>query len=123
MMKYYLDEILDGRKDTDSRLYPTGIRGTVALGDSSTMKVYGLADLVSCDACTYDEFVAWHRTGPFANVEFAPYHDGKPCYMYRFENVRRIPVPVKIPNPAGEHMWVSVDDDVVKSFTRQRTLF
>ena len=123
MMKYYLDEILDGVKTTDSRIHPTSVRGTVALGDSSTMKVYGLADLVDCVEITYDEFVRWHRTGPFVNVEFAPYQSGKPCYCYRFENVRRLTVPVRIPNPDGNRVWVPLSDDVVRSFSYQRTLF
>ena len=123
MMRYYLDEILDGRKTTDARLRPTGVRGTVALGDSSTGKVHGLAELVACEEISYEEFVRWHRTGPFENTEFAPYQEGKPCYAYRFENVRRITVPVAVPNPTGERVWVPLSEDTVRSFSFQRTLF
>lgn len=40
MIKQYLDEILDGEKTFDARSYPTNKRGTIALVDSRTMKVY-----------------------------------------------------------------------------------
>ena len=97
MMKYYLDEILDGKKDTDARLYPTGTRGTIALVDSATFKVYGLAELTGCDTISYEEFVRWHQVGPFSQTAIAPYHAGKACYSYRLENAHRIAVPVKRP--------------------------
>ncbi len=123
MMKYYLDEIIRGDKSTDARLYPTDIRGTIALGDSSTMKVYATADLKACTEISYEEFVIWHRTGPFEEVEFAPYHEGKPCYSYVLENVRILPMPVRIDNPSGSRMWVEVPDKVSKTFFSQQTLF
>lgn len=123
MMRFYLDEILDGSKSSDARLYPTDIRGRIALGDSTTNKVYALADLASCTPISYGEFVEWHRTGPFAYTEFAPYHAGRACYSYGLENVRKIPVPVKVPNPGGARVWLEVSEDVSKKFTAQRTLF
>ncbi len=123
MMKVYLDEIVRGEKSTDARLYPTDIRGTVVLGDSSTDKVYATAELVDCREISYERFVAWHRTGPFKDVEFAPYHEGKPCYEYVFSDVRKLTVPVTIPNPSGNRMWVEIPEETVRSFGYQRTLF
>ena len=123
MMKYYLDEILDGKKDTDARLYPTGTRGTIALVDSATFKVYGLAELTGCDAISYEEFVRWHRVGPFSQTAIAPYHAGKTCYSYRLQNARRIAVPVRIAKDPDAKMWVEIPDSIVKSFSYQRTLF
>ena len=123
MMKYYLDEILDGKKDTDARLYPTGTRGTIALVDSATFKVYGLAELTGCDTISYEEFVRWHQVGPFAQTAIAPYHAGKACYSYRLENARRIAVPVKVAKDPDAKMWMEIPEPVVKTFSYQRTLF
>ena len=123
MMRYYLDEIIRGEKTSDARLYPTDIRGTIALGDSSTDKVHALADLTGCEEISYEEFVSWHRTGPFTEVEFAPYHEGKACYSYVLENIRPLPVPVRIDNPDGNRMWVRVPEEVGRTFFFQRTLF
>ena len=123
MMKHYLNEIIRGDKTTDARLYPTDIRGTIALGDSSTLKVYAVADLTACEEISYEEFVRWHRTGPFTDVEFAPYHEGKNCYSYVLGNLRTLPVPVRIENPSGNRMWVEVPDKVSRTFFSQQTLF
>ena len=123
MMKLYLDEILSGRTDYDARLYPTDKRDTIALVDSSTFRVHGMAELVSCDEIPYEQFVEWHRIGPFTGSPIAPYHEGRPCYAYRLENVRRITVPVSIPKDPAVKMWVDIPSDTVRSFFYQTTLF
>ena len=123
MMKYYLDEMLRGEKDSDARLYPTDIRGAIALGDSSTNKIHATAELTACEEISYDDFVKWHRTGPFADVEFAPYHEGKVCYAYRLEDISPLPLPVRIDNPSGNRMWVEIPEKVAKNLFSQTTLF
>jgi len=123
MMRYYLDEIIRGDKTTDARLRPTDIRGTIALGDSSNDRIHAVAELTDCREITYEEFVRWHRTGPFADVEFAPYHEGLPCYEYVLRDVRPLPLPVKVGNPSGERMWLTLPDEVSRNLFSQRTLF
>ncbi len=123
MMRYYMEEIFDGKKDYDARLYSTPKRGRIALVDSSSFKVHGVADLTKVSEITYEEFVTWHRTGPFSNSEIAPFASGKTCYAYNLENIRRLVLPVKIPKDPDAHMWVEISDNVVKTFDSQKTLF
>ncbi len=49
MLKEYLFEILDGLKTCDARSYTTNKRGTIALIDSRTMKIYGYVDFSRCE--------------------------------------------------------------------------
>lgn len=122
MMKLYLDEILDGRKHDDARLYPTEKRGTIALVDSSSFKVHGTAVLTGIREISYEEFVRWHQVGPFSDTPIAPYHDGKTCYAYVLENVKRLPVPVRIPK-TDDRMWVEIPERIGKNLFSQQTLF
>ena len=123
MMKYYMEEMFDGKKTYDARLYPTPKRGRIALVDSSTFKVHGVADLTEVWEISYEEFVTWHRTGPFSNSEIAPYSAGKTCYAYGLKNIRRLTVPVRLPKDPDAHMWIEIPDKIVKTFDSQRTLF
>lgn len=123
MMKYYMDEMFDGKKDTDARLYPTEKRGTVALVDSSSFKVHGLAELTDVEPISYEEFVEWHRTGPFADSPIAPYAEGRTCYAYVLKNIRRIPVPIRIDKDPDAHIWIDIPEKISRSFGYQRTLF
>lgn len=123
MMRYYMEEFFDGKKDYDARLYPTSKRGQIALVDSSTFRVHGVADLIGVNEITYDEFVEWHRVGPFSNSEIAPYSVGRVCYAYHLDNIRRLPLPVKLPKDRYAHMWIDIPDRVARTFDSQRTLF
>ena len=66
MIKDYLDEILDGSKTFDARSYPTNKRGTIALVDSRTMKVYGYVDLIGVREISPQEYASWHCTGKWS---------------------------------------------------------
>ena len=63
MIKYYLNEILDGLKIFDARAYTTNKRGTIALVDSRSMKVYGYVDLIGVREISPKEYESWHCTG------------------------------------------------------------
>lgn len=123
MMRYYMEELFDGKKSYDARLYPTTKIGRIALVDSSTFKVYGVADLTDVREITYEDFVTWHRTGPFLNSEIAPYSAGKTCYAYDLKNIRRLTVPIRLTKDPEAHMWIKIPDNVVKTFDSQKTLF
>lgn len=123
MMRYYMEEMFGGKKDCDARLYPTPKRGRIALVDSSSFKVHGVADLTKVTEITYEEFVAWHRTGPFSDSEIAPYANGKTCYAYHLENIRRLTVPIRIHKDPDARIWVEISDKIVNTFDSQRTLF
>ncbi|MCQ2078837.1 MAG: hypothetical protein MJZ38_02105 [archaeon] len=123
MMKLYLDEILDGRTTFDARLHPTDRRGTVALVDSSTFRIHGTAEITGIRAITYEEFVRWHQVGPFRNTPIAPYHEGGTCYAYDLANVRRLPIPARMPRVEDAHMWVEVPERISRNLFSQTTLF
>lgn len=123
MMKLYADEILEGRTSYDARLYPTDKRGTIAIMDSSTFKIYGTADLVDVRRISYEEFAEWHRVGPFENSQIAPWSKGSTCYAYMLENVRRLTVPVKVPKNPDAKMWTTVPENIAGSLHSQTTLF
>lgn len=123
MMRLYADEILSGRTDYDARLYPTDRRGTIAIVDSSTFRIYGTAELVSVREIPYEEFRDWHRIGPFKETEIAPYHEGKVCYAYDLRNVRKLPLPVQIPKVKNAGMWVTVPERTANNLFSQQTLF
>ncbi|MCQ2084562.1 MAG: hypothetical protein MJZ21_00260 [archaeon] len=123
MMKLYADEILDGRKNNDARLYPTDKRGTIAIVDSTSFKVYGTAELTGIREITYEEFVRWHQVGPFENTPIAPYSEGKTCYSYELSNVKRLPVPYRLPKDESARMWVEIPERISRNFFAQSTLF
>ena len=123
MSRYYLDEILDGRKGFDARLYPTSVRGTIAIVDSGTFRVHGLAELVGVREISYEEFVDWHRVGPFKDSQIAPYHEGKACYAYDLRDARRLVLPARLELRDHAGMWIDIPDRVSRSFGSQRTLF
>lgn len=123
MMKIYADQILNGEKHEDARLYPTEKRGTIALVDSMSFKILGTADLVRVDRIPYEEFVSWHRVGPFKDTLIAPYAEGRTCFAYRLENVRRLLVPVKLPRNPDAKVWVTVPERTARSLHSQTTLF
>ena len=123
MSRFYLDEILDGRKGFDARLYPTNVRGTIALVDSGSYRVHGLSELTGVREISYEEFVEWHRVGPFKDSPIAPYHEGKPCYAYDLQDARRLVIPVRLEREDRAGMWVDIPEKVSRSFWSQRTLF
>lgn len=95
MLKDYLNELLDGLKTYDARSYTTNKRGTIALVDSRTMKVYGYADLVDVREITPQEYVSWHCTGRWNGFVFQV-DENKKYYAWNFKNVRKEEKPYKI---------------------------
>ena len=94
MIKDYLDEILDGKKTYDARSYPTNKRGTIALVDSRTSKIFGLVDLINIRLISYDEYCNWHITDRFRNYKFYA-NPNIMYYAYDFINPRRLLKPIK----------------------------
>ena len=123
MMRIYADEILSGRTAFDARLRPTDIRGRIAIVDSTTFRVYGTAELTDCREITYEEFVRWHRIGPFSDTPIAPFAEGRTCYAYDLEDVKRLPLPVQLPRQEDAGMWIEIPEKTAKNLFSQTTLF
>ena len=120
MIKDYLDELLDGIKTYDVRSYPTSKRGTIALVDSRTMKVYGVIDLISVRRITLEEYAKWHCTGRFKNATFIA-ENLKEYYAYDFINPRRLVNPIKL--NISKKTWVKIKDSQVNAFYVESSLF
>ena len=123
MMRIYADEILSGRTSFDARLRPTDIRGRIAIVDSSSFRIYGTAELTRCREITYEEFVKWHQIGPFSDTPIAPFAEGKVCYAYDLDDVKRLPLPVQLPKQENTGMWIEIPDKVSRNLFSQTTLF
>lgn len=120
MMKEYLDELLDGSKTYDARSYPTNKRGTIALVDSRTMKVYGVIELVGIRKITPKEYAKWHCTGKFQNMNFIV-DSIKEYFAYDFINPKRLITPIKLDIP--KKTWIDISDAIVDSFCFENRLF
>ena len=116
MLKDYLNEFLDGSKTYDARSYTTNKRGTIALVDSKSMRVYGYADLVGIKEITPQEYASWHCTGRWSGCVMQV-DESKKYYAWEFQNVRKEEKPYKV---LGEkHTWVVVGEKKSK----QESLF
>ena len=116
MLKDYLNEFLDGSKTYDARSYTTNKRGTIALVDSRSMRVYGYADLVGIKEITPQEYASWHCTGRWSGCVMQV-DESKKYYGWILENVRKEEKPYKV---LGEkHTWVVVGEKKSK----QESLF
>lgn len=120
MIKDYLDEILDGLKTCDVRSYPTNKRGTIALVDSKSMKVYGTIELVGVHKISPEEYANWHCTGRFEHLTF-DVDPSKQYYAYDFINPRWLAQPIKL--KVKKKTWVDIEDTVVKDFYFENKLF
>lgn len=123
MMKIYADEILSGRTTFDARRLPTEKRGRIAIGDSSTFRIYGTAVLTGIREISYEEFVTWHQIGPFKDTPIAPFWEGHTCYAYDLKDVKKLPVPVQLPKMKEKTTWVEVPEKIERNLFSQTTLF
>jgi hypothetical protein len=116
----YIDLILEGRKIWEMRKGRCNFREQVALIQSGTKTVVGIADLVDC-------------VGPLTELErfaaegkhfVAPGEWSNPSFMdYRFawvlSNAQRLSTPVPYQHPKGAVQWVTLDDSVVRKLFEQ----
>lgn len=105
MIKDYLNELLDGSKIYDARSYTTYKRGTIALVDSKSMKVYGYVDLVGVREISPEEYASWHCTDRWSGYVMQV-DSTKKYYAWDFVNPRRENNPYKV--NAEKHTWVEI---------------
>ena len=111
MLKEYLNEFLEGKKTYDARAYTTDKRGTIALIDSRSLKVYGYADLVGVREITPQEYASWHCTGKWTGMVFQV-DETKKYYAWKFENIRKEAKPFKV--EGKKKTWMVVEDKKYK---------
>jgi hypothetical protein len=111
----YIDMILDGQKTWEMRKSRCNFRERIALIQSGSLTVVGVADVVDCIGPLTDE----KRFAAADKHCLAPAEWSNPKFMdYRFAwvltNVQRLSKPVPYRHPSGAVIWVTLDDTVAQ---------
>ncbi len=107
-----LASILDGQKRWEVRRGPTRYRGTVALIQRGTGKVYGTAELVDCvGPLTQEEMMTTHAEKHQIPQEVLhekglPY--GEKTCAWVLDNVVKLKKPLPYDHPSGATRWVNL---------------
>jgi ASCH domain len=114
----YIDMILDGRKTWEMRKSRCNFREQIALIQSGTQTVVGVADVVDCIGSLSDE----ERSAAVDRHCVAPAEWSNPKFMdYRFawvmSNVQRLSMPVPYRHPSGAVIWVNLNDSVAQEIS------
>lgn len=111
----YIDMILDGQKTWEMRKSRCNFRERIALIQSGSLSVVGVADVVDCIGPLTDEerFAAAdkHCVAPagWSNPKFMDYR-----FAWVLTNVQRLPRPVPYRHPSGAVIWVTLEDTVAQ---------
>lgn len=116
----YIDMILDGRKTWEMRKSRCNFRERIALIQSGTLAVVGVADVVDCIGSLSDE----ERSAAADRHCVAPAEWSNPKFMdYRFawvlSNVQRLSMPVSYRHPSGAVIWVKLGEVVSDVIAKQ----
>lgn len=120
MLREYLEEILEEKKNYDARNYDTDRRGTIALVDTRKSEIIGTVELVSTHVISAEEYCLWHQSGKWNNYVFEA-DENHIYYAYDFKNPQRLSSPVKIKK--NGRTWIYISEDIVHEFSFQDTLF
>ncbi len=108
MLREYLDEILNEKKNYDARAYDTKHRGTIALVDTKKSTIIGLVDLIGTHKISAEEYCSWHATGKWENLILQVDDMSRDYYAYDFKNPRRLAAPIKIVKTGK--VWTKIDE-------------
>lgn len=131
MYEEYLIDILKENRICDVRLYPTNIRGKIALLKCKTNLIYGYVDLISISQITYDEYVYWHigerysKEDALFEIESNNAIEKKytKAFAYNFKNpvLFDIPKKIEIINKTGS--WIEFDETKIQDGYIRQKLF
>lgn len=105
----WIDLLLDGTKSWEIRGRATTIRGTIALIQSGSGLIMGIAALIDCLALTPDDYhkaEALHRIPQTADHPL-PYPR---IYAWVLAHPQRFATPVPYRHPPGAVIWVNVPE-------------
>ena len=120
MIRYYLEEILDGIKNNDVRKYNTKYRGEVALIDSKTKQIIGTVELIDVREISKCEYINWHCTGKFKDLKYTETTNER-YFSFDFVNPKKLVKPLKINvNQSG---LIQISDEIKENFVYQIKLF
>ncbi len=114
----YIDMILDGRKTWEMRSIRCNRRGRIALIQSGTQTVVGVADMVECIGPLTDEerFAAADRhcvsPAEWSNPNFKKYR-----FAWVLSNVQPLSKPTPYHHPSGAVTWVTLHEAVSDAIT------
>lgn len=109
----YIDMILDGRKTWEMRSSRCHVRGPLALIQSGTNTVVGVADLIDCIGPLSDQERLANANrhcvalDDWENPKFKKYR-----FAWVLSNARRVPQPIPYHHRPGAVIWVQLDNSV-----------
>ena len=102
----WIDFILDGVKAWEVRGSNTNVRGEIALIESGTKTVVGVAELVGSRRLSLEEYQASEAVHCIRSHGELPYPQ---TFGWVLENPRRLSQPVPYAHPQGAVIWVNLD--------------
>lgn len=120
MLREYFEEIISGEKAYDARSYDTSKRGIIALVDTRKSEIIATIELVSTHVISAKEYCLWHQSGKWKDFIFHA-DEQRTYYAYDFKNPKRLSSPVKIKK--NGKVWTYIDDEILRDFSFQETLF
>ena len=132
MYEEYLNDILQGKRKYDIRLYSTKIRGRIALVKSGTNLIYGFVDLVSIKLVSYEKYICWHISDRYSSetaMEEIIRNNSlgitkiSYAYEYQFDNLRVLNYPHMILSSIKKGPWITFDIENIQKPYIQIKLF
>ena len=102
----WIDSILDGVKSWEIRGSNTNVRGTIALIQSGTKTIVGVAELVDARPLSRKEYLQSETFHCIRTTGELPYPK---TYAWVLANAKRLPQPVPYVHPQGAILWVNLD--------------
>ena len=113
-----LDKILDGKKQWEIRGSRTHHRGTIALIQSKSGKVFGVCDLADCIGPLTSEQFRKNARKAGLRPDDARLGYYRTTFAWALENPRPLSKPVAYVHPAGAVIWVELDARTSRSVLR-----
>jgi hypothetical protein len=107
--KEWLDIILSGEKNWEIRSRYTNIRGRIALIQSGSGLVVGVANLIGCagplSELEFNNNFSKHRVAPEVMAQF----HYKKIFAWVLDNAIRLSTPISYKHPIGAVTWVNLE--------------
>ena len=108
----WIGKILSGEKDWEMRSSATKLRGPIALIESGSGKIVGVAEITDVEGPMNPAQVAFNQARhriPHEMIESGAVAKWNTAWV--LENVQKLETPVPYKHPSGAVIWVNLDDE------------
>lgn len=105
----WIQLILKGKKTWEIRGSKTNIRGTIALIQSGTGKVYGTTEIVDCKELSWEEYQKSEQYHCIPKEKRLNTHY-KRIYAWILKNPKVFEEPIPYQHPKGAIIWVNIKE-------------